>query len=214
MEFDDEGHEKPLNHIDDEYKNSGMFDPNIAVTTSREPISRLKQFAQEIRLIFPNAIQLYRGAHTVGELVDRGRANDFTDLVLVTETRGEPDGLVVCHLPYGPTAYFSLSKLVLLHNIEDRATISEAYTHLILNQFETPLGKRVANILKHLFPVPKPDVKRVITFSNDNDFVSFRHHVFKVTGREVKLGTLDQKEVESEWVLCPYMNSAKKRRVL
>ena len=91
-------------------------------------------------------------------------------------------------------------------------------------------GKRVANILKHLFPVPKPDTKRVITFSNDNDFVSFRHHVFKVTGREVelqecgprfelqlyqvKLGTLDQKEAENEWVLRPYMNSAKKRRVL
>lgn len=91
-------------------------------------------------------------------------------------------------------------------------------------------GKRVANILKHLFPVPKPDSKRVITLSNDNDFVSFRHHVFKQTGRDVelqecgprfelqlyqvKLGTCDQKEAENEWVLRPYMNSAKKRRVL
>ncbi|CAI5745550.1 unnamed protein product [Peronospora destructor] len=230
MEYDDEAHEKPLNHIDDEYKNVGMFDPKIAVTTSREPSSRLKQFAQEVRLIFPNAIRLNRGAHTIGNLVESARANDFTDLVLVTETRGEPDGLVVCHLPYGPTAYFSLSSTVLRHDIEDRATISEAYPHLIINQFETPLGKRVANILKHLFPVPKPDAKRVITLSNDNDFVSFRHHVFKVTGREVelqecgprfelqlyqiKLGTLDQKEAENEWVLRPYMNSAKKRRVL
>lgn len=161
---------------------------------------------------------------------------------------------MVCHLPYGPTAYFSLSSTVLRHDIEDRATVSEAYPHLIINQFETPLvctlvtcyctfmsdagahvyrfmqGQRVANILKHLFPVPKPDAKRVITLSNDNDFVSFRHHVFKVTGREVelqecgprfelqlyqvKLGTLDQKEAENEWVLRPYMNSAKKRRVL
>ncbi|EEY69398.1 U3 small nucleolar ribonucleoprotein IMP4 [Phytophthora infestans T30-4] len=230
MEYDDEAHEKPLNHIDDEYKNAGMFDPKIAITTSRDPSSRLKQFAQEIRLIFPNAIRLNRGAHTVGDLVESARSNDFTDLLLVTETRGEPDGLVVCHLPYGPTAYFSLSNTVLRHDIEDRATISEAYPHLIINQFETPLGKRVANILKHLFPVPKPDAKRVITLSNDNDFVSFRHHGFKVTGREVelqecgprfelqlyqvKLGTLDQKEAENEWVLRPYMNSAKKRRVL
>ncbi|RLN66791.1 hypothetical protein BBJ29_000033 [Phytophthora kernoviae] len=230
MEYDDEAHQKPLNHIDDEYKNAGMFDPKIAITTSRDPSSRLKQFAQEIRLIFPNAIRLNRGAHTVGDLVESARANDFTDLLLVTETRGEPDGLVVCHLPYGPSAYFSLSSTVLRHDIEDRATISEAYPHLIINQFETQLGQRVANILKHLFPVPKPDSKRVITLSNDNDFVSFRHHVFKVTGREVelqecgprfelqlyqvKLGTLDQKEAENEWVLRPYMNSAKKRRVL
>lgn len=68
MEYDDEAHEKPLNHIDDEYKNAGMFDPKIAITTSREPSSRLKQFAQEIRLIFPNAIRLNRGAHTVGDV--------------------------------------------------------------------------------------------------------------------------------------------------
>jgi len=38
---------------------------------------------------------------------------------------------VVCHLPYGPT--------VLRHDIEDRATVSEAYPHLIFNQFETQL---------------------------------------------------------------------------
>ncbi len=88
----------------------------------------------------------------------------------------------------------------------------------------------MSNILKHLFPVPKPDSKRVITFSNDNDFISFRHHVFKPNGREVelqecgprfelqlyqiKLGTCDQKEAENEWVLRPYMNSTKKRRML
>ncbi|TMW63388.1 hypothetical protein Poli38472_002329 [Pythium oligandrum] len=230
MEYDDEVHEKPMNHIDDEYKNAGMFDPKIAITTSRDPSSRLKQFAQEVRLIFPNAIRLNRGAHTIGDLVDSARANDYSDLVIVTETRGEPDGLVVCHLPYGPTAYFSLNNAVLRHDIEDRAKVSEAYPHLIMNNFETTLGKRVSNILKHLFPVPKADSKRVITLSNDNDFISFRHHVFKKTGREVelqecgprfelqlyqvKLGTCDQKEAENEWVLRPYMNSAKKRRVL
>lgn len=34
-------------------------------------------------------------------------------------------------------------------------------------------------ILKHLFPVPKPDSKRVITFANDSDYVSFRHHTYR-----------------------------------
>ncbi|ETW00396.1 hypothetical protein H310_07034 [Aphanomyces invadans] len=232
MEYDDDKHIVPKSHIDDEYQNAGMFDPKIAVTTSRDPSARLKKFAQEVRLIFPNAIRLNRGAHTVGDLVESARANEFTDLVIITETRGEPatDGLVVCHLPYGPTAYFSLQNVVMRHDIEDRATISEAYPHIILNQFETPLGQRVGNILKHLFPVPKPDSKRVITFSNQDDFLSFRHHVFKKTGREVdllecgprfelqlyqiKLGTFDQKEAENEWVLRPYMNTAKKRKVI
>lgn len=48
-------------------------------------------------------------------------------------------------------------------------TVSEAYPHLILDNFSSRLGSRVSNILKHLFPVPKPDTKRVITFANQVD---------------------------------------------
>jgi len=31
---------------------------------------------------------------------------------------------------------------------------------------------------------------------------------------QIKLGTIDQEEVENEWVLRPYMNTASKRRAL
>lgn len=65
MEFDDKKHEKPVDAIDDEYRNAGIFDPKIAITTSRDPSSRLKQFAQELRVIIPNAVRLNRGAHTI-----------------------------------------------------------------------------------------------------------------------------------------------------
>ncbi|KAJ0038844.1 hypothetical protein Pint_23824 [Pistacia integerrima] len=63
------------------------------------------------------------------------------------------------------------------HDIKDKnaiGTMPEAYPHLILNNFKTQLGERTANILKHLFPVPKPDTKRIITFANQSDYVSFR----------------------------------------
>ena len=30
------------------------------------------------------------------------------------------------------------------------------------------------NVLKYLFPVPKADSKRVITFANQEDYISFR----------------------------------------
>lgn len=33
---------------------------------------------------------------------------------------------------------------------------------------------QVRNILKYLFPVPKEDSKRIITFANDDDYISFR----------------------------------------
>jgi hypothetical protein len=39
-------------------------------------------------------------------------------------------------------------------------------------------------VLKHLFPVPKEDAHRVITFANENDFISFRHHTYKKEGHK------------------------------
>ncbi len=38
---------------------------------------------------------------------------------------------------------------------------------------------QVSNILKHLFPVPKDDSKRVLTFANMSDYISFRHHTYE-----------------------------------
>lgn len=139
--------------------------------------------------------------------------------------------MVVCHFPYGPTAYFSLHNVVLRHDIENQGTVSEAYPHLIFNNFSSTLGQRVQNILKHLFPVPKDDSKRVMTFANELDYVSFRHHVFQKTGAkevelaevgprfelkpyQIKLGTVDLAEADEEWVLRPYMRTAKKREFL
>lgn len=49
----------------------------------------------------------------VSELVESARNNDYTDVVMIHEHRGEPDGLVVCHLPYGPRAYFGIFNTVL-----------------------------------------------------------------------------------------------------
>ncbi|CAM9161317.1 unnamed protein product [Discosporangium mesarthrocarpum] len=231
VELEDDETAKEMSHLDDEYAQAGVRDPKICVTTSRDPSSRLKQFAKEIKLIVPNAQRINRGNHKVRELVEACRASEFTDMVVVQETRGEPDGLIVCHLPLGPTAFFTLSNCVLRHDIADRGTISEAYPHLVLNNFQTALGKRVADILKYMFPVPKADSRRVLTFSNEDDVVFFRHHTFEGNGPkhvllnevgprfemqlyQIRLGTLDQVEAENEWVLRPYMNSAKKRHFL
>jgi U3 small nucleolar ribonucleoprotein protein IMP4 len=91
--------------------------------------------------------------------------------------RGKPDGLVVCHLPFGPTAYFGLHNTVTRHDVGskgDVGTMSEAKPNLIFENFSTPLGQRFATILKALFPVPKPTTKRVVTFANRNDYISLR----------------------------------------
>lgn len=219
--------------IDDEYAHAAERAPRVLVTTSREPSSRLAQFAKELKLVFPNAERINRGNMVVADLVESCRKNDFTDIVVVHETRGEPDGLVICHLPFGPTVSFGVSGAVLRHDIKDRdiGTVSEAYPHLILDGFGSKLGDRVKTVLRHLFPEPKADSKRVVTFANQKDFVSFRHHTyamprgkdsvelkevgprFEMRLYQVRLGTLDQPEAELEFALRPYMRSGKKLRL-
>lgn len=219
-------------HVDDEYGDAGLEDPRVCVTTSRDPSSRLKQFCKEVKLLFPNSVRVNRGTNRVDELMASCKESEFTDVVVVQETRGEPDGLVVCHLPLGPTAFFTISGAVMRHDIEGGASpMSEAFPHVIFNNFNSELGQRVGNVLKCLFPIPKPDTKRIVTFSNENDFISFRHHMYSKTGKDnvtlhevgprfelrlyqLRLGTLDQKDAENEYVLRPYQNTASKRQLL
>ena len=75
-----------------------------------------------------------------------------------------------------------------------------------------------------------------MTFANVNDFISYRHHVYvKVDGQvqlvevgprfemkgnvfnlvyQIKLGTVDIAEADTEWVYRPYQRTAKKRQFL
>ncbi|XP_015882029.3 uncharacterized protein LOC107417889 [Ziziphus jujuba] len=236
IDLEDENTAVPRTHIDDEYAKASEGDPKILLTTSRNPSAPLIQFTKELKYVFPNAQQMNRGGQVISEIIETCRAHDFTDVVLVHEHRGVPDGLIISHLPFGPTAYFQLLNVVTRHDIKDKETIGtmpQAYPHLIINNFTTKMpGERIATILKHLFPVPKPDTKRIITFANQSDYISFRHHIYEKRGGEksielkeigprfelrlfqIKLGTMDQSEARTEWALRPYMNTSKKRNFI
>lgn len=48
----------------------------------------------------------------ISEIIETCRAHDFTDVILVHEHRGVPDGMIISHLPFGPSAYFGLANVV------------------------------------------------------------------------------------------------------
>ncbi|XP_027766938.1 U3 small nucleolar ribonucleoprotein protein IMP4 [Empidonax traillii] len=90
---------------------------------------------------------------------------------------------------------------------------------------------QVGTILKHLFPVPRPDSRRVVTFANEDDVILVRNHVYRRRGRTVeleevgprfqlrpyliRLGTLEQGDAaDVEWRWHPYTATAPKRRLL
>lgn len=218
--------------IDDEYSAlSGIQEPKVVVTTSRDPSSRLLQFSKEIKLLFPTSIKLNRGNYVMPSLVEACKASNTTDLVVIHEHRGVPTSLTISHFPHGPTAYFTIHNPVFRHDILNAGNQSEAHPHLIFENFTTKLGQRIVTVLKHLFPPGvKKDSPRVITFVNNGDFISVRQHVyvktkdsveiaevgprFELKLYELRLGTLENKDADLEWKLRRFVRTANRKDYL
>lgn len=83
VELEDDNTAVPRTHMDDEYANAGALQPKVLITTSRDPSSRLAQFAKELKLIFPNSQRLNRGGLVVGDLIESSRSHEFTDIIVV-----------------------------------------------------------------------------------------------------------------------------------
>ncbi|KAK4251725.1 anticodon-binding protein [Corynascus novoguineensis] len=222
--------------IDDEYSElSGVVDPKVLVTTSRDPSSRLMSFSKEIRLLFPTGIRLNRGNLVLPELVRSAQSERLSDVVLLHEHRGTPTAITISHFPHGPTLMASLHNVVLRADIPRsiKGTVSESYPHLIFENFTTPLGLRIVKILKHLFPprdatASKTAGNRVITFLNQDDCIEVRHHVYVRTSYNsvelsevgprftmrpfsITMGTLENKDADVEWHLSQYTRTSRKK---
>ncbi|KEY73726.1 hypothetical protein S7711_06302 [Stachybotrys chartarum IBT 7711] len=226
--------------LDDEYSAlSGIVEPRVLVTTSRDPSARLSAFSKEIRLLLPTSVRLNRGNLILPDLVRSAQAAGLSDIVLLHERRGTPTALTLSHFPHGPTISFSLHNVVLRHDIPGsvRGTVSESYPHLIFDGFTSRLGERVVKILKHIFPPREPITSkhkvgnRVVTFKNIDDSIEVRHHVFVRTGYdsvelaevgprmtlrpfEIRGGTLENKDGDVEWHLTQYTRTGKKKNYL
>lgn len=209
--------------IDDEYQFMGAEDPKVAVTTSRDPSAPIKHFARELFQMIPNAQRVNRGQTDLKTLVDHCRKHEMTDIVIVHGTHGNPDCLVVSHLPNGPTAYFTLQQVKMRRDIADAPPLSSAFPHLVFEDLTSNLGKRVKDILQALFPVPKPESRRLISFVNRSDWISVRQHTFRKTQGKIELteigprmemrlfkivlGTLEMTEAETEFALRSFIRS-------
>lgn len=189
---DDANHTASKSHVDDEYAFAGI--PKILLTTSRDPSSRLVQFSKELTLVFPNCKRINRGQIVTDQLIELANRGDMTDIVILHEHRGKPDGMIISHLPLGPTLYFEIRDVVLRHDLKEKPdTVSQVYPHIILHHFSATLGQRIKTILQHLFPPANPLGRRCVVFINMDDEIVFRHFFWEVATKRLK----DKKE-ESE----------------
>nr|CAG4652000.1 EOG090X09U6 [Triops cancriformis] len=217
---DDEEVQHDINH--DEFMSyfDKIYEPKILVTCSDNPHTRTIHFVRELCKMIPNSEPRWRQRSSVKKMIKGAKENGFTDIIVVNEDRRQPNGILVSHLPEGPTAYFKMSNVRLTKDLrKDRKDITCHRPEVILNNFSTRLGQTVARLLASLFHYdPEFKGRRAVTFHNQRDYIFFRHHRYefksekKVSLRElgprftlrlqsIQRGTFDSMTGEYDWVI-------------
>ena len=166
--------------------------PRVMITTGRKPSGEMFYFLENLFTVIPNMYYYARRAYHVQEIIRLAISRGFTDLLVFNENRkfskgAKVNGMLHVHLPEGPTCLYRLSSLVLSKKIRNHGRATRHYPELILNNFSTRLGHRIARMFASVFP-QNPDFKgrRVVTIHNQRDYIFFRHHryIFEVRKRQ------------------------------
>jgi hypothetical protein len=70
-------------------------------------------FIGDLLRMLPNATYYKRQGLELKKMCKWGAKHEFTHCMVINENRKEVNGLVLIYLPYGPTAHFRISNLVL-----------------------------------------------------------------------------------------------------
>jgi ribosome production factor 1 len=171
----------------------GNVNVKLLLTTSRRPSDKLEEFVTDFLTIFTGIEYYKRRNYNIKEITEYATARDFTGILVLTERLKKPNALWMIYLPEGPTAHFKLSNSKLIKRIAGHGRAAECAPELILNNFDTKLGRRCARLFASLFP-PKPEFKqrRLVTFHNQRDYIFVRHHryIFNEEGSKVKIQEL------------------------
>ncbi|GLC42365.1 Ribosome production factor 1 [Pleodorina starrii] len=161
--------------------------PKVLITTSYKPSKIMYTFLSEMLELLPCAEYYKRNGFPLKKIVKFAANRDYTDLMVFNEDRKQINGLLLVHLPDGPTAHFRLSNLKLGRDIKGHGRATHHKPELILNHFDTRLGHRMGRMLASLFPQdPQFRGRRVVTFHNQRDFIFVRHHRYIFEEKETR----------------------------
>jgi ribosome production factor 1 len=192
--------------------------PKILITTGHKCTLKTVQFLSELEEVIPNSDVRRRASSNLKKIVCQATEHGYTDIIVINEDRKQPNALILCHLPNGPTAHFKLTSIKCGREIRNHGRRTHHRPEVILNRFSTRLGHTVGRMLAALFPHdPEFKGRTVVTFHNQRDYVFFRHHRYmfkseKKVGmqelgprftlklRSVQQGTFDSKFGEYIWI--------------
>ncbi|CAH1399185.1 unnamed protein product [Nezara viridula] len=196
------------------------YEPKVLITFKDNPLKRSRILGVELSRVIPNSMFRYRGRSSTKKIVKRAIERNFSDVVLINEDMKEPNGLLLIHLPSGPTAYFRMSNMKLTTDLKlSHKDINFHRPEIILNNFTTRLGTSISRMLASLFHYdPEFRGRRVVTFHNQRDYIFFRHHMYEFRKKDahpklkelgprftlrlewLQQGTFDTKLGEYEWI--------------
>ncbi|RZF48007.1 hypothetical protein LSTR_LSTR002073 [Laodelphax striatellus] len=95
----------------DEFQNyfEKSYEPKVLITFSDNPLKKTRVFGIELSRIIPNSLVRYRNRASVKKMIESAKQRNFSDIIIVNENMRQPNGLLLIHLPDGPTAHFRLS---------------------------------------------------------------------------------------------------------
>lgn len=162
--------------------------PKLLITTSHHPSlsGPTHVFAADLLNVFPGSTFRPRGRTylPLQKLAAGATERGFTDMLVINEERSRKkiDAITLIHLPSGPSCRFRVSSVQTCQKIAGHGNATSHIPELILNNFTTRLGVRVARFFHCLLPKqPEFQGRQVVTLHNQRDFIFFRRHryVFK-----------------------------------
>ena len=127
--------------------------PKIMITTRPRPSKRLFRFIGDLMQCFPNAYYYPRKTFDVKQICAFAHAKKFTHLVVLGEKAKTCNSLIVSRLGTGPTAFFRVSNVQISVDLPGHGRTTSHQPEVILNHFDTRLGRRVGRFLGSMFPV-------------------------------------------------------------
>lgn len=177
--------EEALDAFADYYNKA--YEPRILVTSSDNPHKATVSFIRDLCRVIPNAEPKWRNRASIKKTVKNAKANGFTDLIFINEDRRMPNGLLLIHLPEGPTALFRVSNTRMGKSVAKKHYIGDTdhRPEVILNNFTTRLGRVVGRMLGAIFHYdPEFKGRRVCTLHNQRDYIFFRHHRYEFRNQQ------------------------------
>ncbi len=107
-----------------------MTTPKVLILSVRKPSSSTHLLLRELNKCIPNSEVRERKGVDLKKVIPQAVARDFTDILVVNEDRKVPNGLLIIHLPDGPTAHFKLTSFVRGYDIKVR--LSGALYRLVI----------------------------------------------------------------------------------